>query len=157
MATPTIISAYEAGQTTREIAAGMAVSRETIRKALVAEGIPLRARGPRPDQALIDRNRQWIEEYLAGQTMREIAGFHGVAVNTVRRVVIQAVGKRRPPGRRLLEGTKGQKAYELRATGLSWKEVAAAFPPTSITVPETVMKLARKYAIRRGLTWPPEL
>lgn len=58
-------------------------------------------------------------------------------------------------------GTRGQRAYEMRAAGSTWAEVAHALQPPSSTSesesanPESaVTNLAKKYARVQNLPWP---
>lgn len=58
-------------------------------------------------------------------------------------------------------GTRGERAYNLRCDGLSWRDIALTLEMPSAT-PETNIEsaatnLAKKYAKAKGLPWPIEI
>ena len=93
-----LVAAYEAGATVESLAAEHGCSVTTVRDVLAAEGVELRARGPR--SPLDGREAEVATAYEGGATVRDLAERFGANQRTIRKVLAGEGVVMRPPGRR---------------------------------------------------------
>jgi transposase len=84
-----IVRLYGEGLDLRSIATWVGVSRETVRRVLIENGVARRSRGrPRIRQTAM------IADWFAGMSMREIAKRYGVSTEGVRAQLAEVRGAR---------------------------------------------------------------
>ncbi|MCP4308417.1 MAG: hypothetical protein GY788_26760 [bacterium] len=95
--TEDLVNRYRAGSSTRELATECGLHRHTISRRLAAEGVYLRAKQRRFDDAAIDKARQLYQE---GWTLARLASEYDVGRETIRRELINSGLELRPRGSR---------------------------------------------------------
>ncbi len=76
---PELIAAYKAGATVETVAAGAGIGATTLRRYLIAEGVPIRPRGGSRVRARLDAmNAELIAAYNAGVALAALAARAGV-------------------------------------------------------------------------------
>jgi Mor family transcriptional regulator len=93
-----LVAAYEGGATVEELAARHDCSVTTVRDVLAAEGVAMRARGPR--SPLAGREADVARDYEGGATVRALAERYEANQRTIRKVLADQGVTMRPPGRK---------------------------------------------------------
>lgn len=101
-----------------------------------------------------ERFRGLFEEGLSDDEIAEAMDMSRSHVSVLRHHLNLLRGPRRPTRRGLGESPRGRTAYNLRATGLSWGDVAEAM---GLSSDRSAFQTARKYAVNRGIEWPLEV
>jgi transposase len=90
---------YLDGESTRSLARQFDISRETIRKYLSDQGVPMRP-SIRKSALTLEMKQEAAEAYEAGMTLQQIAEVFGVSYTTIRRALKELGVRSRPPGHR---------------------------------------------------------
>ncbi|TQN41680.1 helix-turn-helix protein [Blastococcus colisei] len=88
---PTILAAYQAGATTREVGEQFGLAHSSINKLLKQHGITARSHSLTADEA-----RQAVDLYEAGLSVRVIADHLGFGASTIMRALVRAGVNIRP-------------------------------------------------------------